>query len=103
MVTMVGYEATLLAARELVEAGPFWLLDLWDSFSPALQREVIETLVGRKSFTQALARVGFVDDLAKLGVGLADDLDGPVDRQKGNRAAKVVNLAQVRARRDGQP
>jgi hypothetical protein len=57
MVTMVGYEATLLAARELVEAGPFWLLDLW---------------------AQSTAK-------------------------GGNRAAKIINLAQIHTRRDGQP
>jgi hypothetical protein len=48
------YEATLAAARQLVQAGPFWVLDLWDSLPPGVQVEVVETLMTRRTFRAAL-------------------------------------------------
>jgi hypothetical protein len=45
-----------------VRAGPFWLLDLWESFPSPVQRELVETLAEQPSFTAALKAVGFVEE-----------------------------------------
>jgi protein gp37 len=34
----IDYEDTLRAAKRLLAAGPFWLLDLWERLGPQLQR-----------------------------------------------------------------
>jgi hypothetical protein len=44
------YEPTLTAALRLLEAGPFWWLDLWHRCSPALQCELIAALLDEPSF-----------------------------------------------------
>src|SRR5262245_21043386 len=69
MMAIGNHEAMLVGARQLVQAGPFWLLDLWESLSPSLQQEGVETLAERPSFTAALEAAGvlgndplFLDD-----------------------------------------
>jgi hypothetical protein len=47
-------DRTLLAARQHLAAGPFWLLELWHSLTSVQQREVVETLLGERSFCRLL-------------------------------------------------
>ena len=75
------HEGTLTAARQLLEAGPFWLLDLWESLSPCLQPEVVETLCSSTSFTAALEAAGFVED----DLGLDDDDEDDAGKAEGAR------------------
>jgi len=70
---LTTHETTLRAAQQLLETGPFWLLDLWKSLSPSRQRDVVKTLVEQPTFTVALRAVGFV---RRNPLGLTDeDLD----------------------------
>jgi hypothetical protein len=47
-------DSTLVAARQQLEAGPLWLLELWHSLTSVQQREVVETLLGERSFCRLL-------------------------------------------------
>lgn len=70
---LATHETTLRAAQQLLETGPFWLLDLWKSLLPSRQRDVVKTLVEQPTFTVALRAVGFV---RRNALGLTDeDLD----------------------------
>jgi hypothetical protein len=60
------YDATLRAARAFLTAGPFWLLDLWESLPPVVQDEVVETLATRESFRDAVEASGLTDTLDAL-------------------------------------
>jgi hypothetical protein len=50
----MDYDATLTAAQRLLRAGPFFMLDLWNSLPATLQVELLEALVDRPSFQAAL-------------------------------------------------
>jgi hypothetical protein len=81
------YEGTLAAARRLLDAGPFWVLDLWESLPRRMQEELVNTLADCESFHDAVAASGLCDFEFELSDWLEEQ---GLDRQMVEGLARFV-------------